>query len=1131
LLYCTKSLFIITDHPDFSSSNYQKGDEISFLGISRESGAAREGKDSPEGFRQKLATFAEGSKLQPQPCWAVLGVLTASEEPFLLVVAEATKATDIGGEVVFEVARCDAFPFAEYASSEASASVTGVKLLLERNFYFSHDVDITRRLQTRTAGPVAMSSADTRFVWNRQIVEPLLRQSVSERYFTPVMQGFVQLRDLPSASPGARGSALRLLLVARRSSWHAGTRYNARGLNDEGEAANWVETEMLAKVPSSMTGEPQATWLSFTQVRGSAPVFWEQASSNSCVTVTRGSGLAAAAFEKHQARLAEEFGEILYVSLLSDSLGKRETEGVLTDALKAQARMHHGTHLVHLDFHARVTGEEQAFDRELSSIYTELAPSVEGFGFLEIADSKAGEELGKVKSRQIGVVRTNCFDSLDRTNLLQYQLAWRWLQKYCTERPALQSLVFGGAAGAQRFQGQTSPGASLFSALGDMMAPDGFRPEMQSVLRCMWADLGDVLSEQYTGAASTMGAALRQGGHTALAMFEKGWRSVNRAYCAHFEDSARQAALDSLLGRHRLPKAPGPPEVRRAPSGKLSVAAITWNLHGRSCWESGAVLRDLIRGSCCNHSSTTNASPYKSPDVVVFAFQEFAELTPANVVMLGSGDEAQQARFDAAALAALQDILGEPFLLVRSVGMVGLFVAVFVAHRLRDAVGGVAADRVRHGLYGQAGNKGAVAVRLEVEKTSICALSLHLESGHSADKVVQRAAQLKEALQGCFASGKSKVPTLGKHDLVIAAGDFNFRASFPEDGNSAASLRATLASGWTGRPNEAGCVGEGMAAQSPEEVLRFFQMYDELAGSRGSRKADLEDVLREFSITEGPVLFPPTYRMVEGQCSYDLERQPAWCDRILHSKVGVVRKRYCALGGLQQSDHRPVCTLIETTLLAMPGASRSPQNSPAAASSPQGNSTPGNSTPGSIVSGQSRFLEAADLLSGTPFPGTPQSAAFATPKSAASGSSPVARSPSNSGAATLDLLDFDPPVRTTSSSSSLPERASPKQAGPLPGRAASPGNLGMGTRVLAEFRGGWYLATVTRSGGGTCDVAWLRPQATQWGNKAEMARHLCSTGADETMHGDMLPLATRIRLPDGSPSSGEGSGGGFDLLG
>ena len=99
-------------------------------------------------------------------------------------------------------------------------------------------------------------------------------------------------------------------------------------------------------------------------------------------------------------------------------------------------------------------------------------------------------------------------------------------------------------------------------------------------------------------------------------------------------------------------------------------------------------------------------------------------------------------------------------------------------------------------------------------------------------------------------------------------------------------------------------------------------------------------LLQEFSLMEGPVNFPPTYRLVEGvivavrcclflaegqcwskyekniswfwdnknrkkksrgkmaddadvqpgQTCYDLERQPAWCDRVLHSKVSVQRK-------------------------------------------------------------------------------------------------------------------------------------------------------------------------------------------------------------------------------------------------
>ncbi|CAK9098520.1 4 [Durusdinium trenchii] len=146
-----------------------------------------------------------------------------------------------------------------------------------------------------------------------------------------------------------------------------------------------------------------------------------------------------------------------------------------------------------------------------------------------------------------------------------------------------------------------------------------------------------------------MGAALRQGGHTARAMLEKGWRAVNRAYCAHFEDDARQAALQLLLGSHKLTK----------------------------------------------------------------------ELSASNVVLLSSGDEARQSEFEAKASTALNET-GETFVPVRSVGMVGLVVAAFVASRLASSIRSVSAQRIRSGLYGQAGNKGAVAVTFQVEETLTC---------------------------------------------------------------------------------------------------------------------------------------------------------------------------------------------------------------------------------------------------------------------------------------------------------------------------------------------------------------------------------------------------------------------------
>jgi len=71
-----------------------------------------------------------------------------------------------------------------------------------------------------------------------------------------------------------------------------------------------------------------------------------------------------------------------------------------------------------------------------------------------------------------------------------------------------------------------------------------------------------------------------------------------------------------------------------------------------------------------------------------------------------------------------------------------------------------------------------------------------------------------------------------------------------------------------------------------------------------------------------------------------------------------------------------------------------------------------------------------------------------------------------------------------------------------------------GQLVLAEYGGGWYFANVSQVRGATCDVAWLRPHAEDWGSNEAMRRYLCSTGADETLNWHDLPIGMRIRLPE-----------------
>ena len=116
--------------------------------------------------------------------------------------------------------------------------------------------------------------------------EDFLAQGVPSRWLVPVMQGFVTISNL-----SVLGQPLKFVLLSRRRNLHAGTRFNARGINDSGDCANYVETEQCISYGKK--------WCSHLQIRGSVPLFWQQRGVTAQLTITRSPELAKKPFEKH----------------------------------------------------------------------------------------------------------------------------------------------------------------------------------------------------------------------------------------------------------------------------------------------------------------------------------------------------------------------------------------------------------------------------------------------------------------------------------------------------------------------------------------------------------------------------------------------------------------------------------------------------------------------------------------------------------------------------------------------------------------------------------------------------------------------------------------------------------------
>ena len=123
-------------------------------------------------------------------------------------------------------------------------------------------------------------------MWNSYMMEDMQALGISQSWMRPIIQGYVGC-----FSTDINGKSVETVLISRRSINMGGTRYNSRGINDEGHVANFVETELIMLFDQFLT--------SYICVRGSVPTFWSQVGMNAPIKVTRSVDLSSKAFIKH----------------------------------------------------------------------------------------------------------------------------------------------------------------------------------------------------------------------------------------------------------------------------------------------------------------------------------------------------------------------------------------------------------------------------------------------------------------------------------------------------------------------------------------------------------------------------------------------------------------------------------------------------------------------------------------------------------------------------------------------------------------------------------------------------------------------------------------------------------------
>uniref|UniRef100_A0A8D8BQS8 Phosphatidylinositide phosphatase SAC2 n=1 Tax=Culex pipiens TaxID=7175 RepID=A0A8D8BQS8_CULPI len=355
------------------------------------------------------------------------------------------------------------------------------------SFYYSLDCDITNNLQRLGEAP------DDRFYWNRNMVKDIAKLN-DEKWVLPVIQGFVQVEQCVIGS-----ECFTLALVSRRSRFRAGTRYKRRGVDEDGYCANYVETEQVLSLRQHQ--------ISFTQVRGSVPIYWSQPGYKyrPPPRLDRDENETHLAFEKHFNREIETYQSVCIINLVEQG-GK---EKIVGDTYASHVVRYNSDKLTYVtfDFHEYCRG--MRFEN-VSSLIEALAPEAGSMGF------HWRDNNGPI-CNQKAVFRVNCMDCLDRTNVVQTAIGKAVLES---------QLVKLGLA-----------------------PPYSQLPEQLKVpFMIVWANNGDVISRQYAGTNALKGDYTRTGERKISGIMKDGMNSANRYYLARFKDTYRQATIDMMLG-------------------------------------------------------------------------------------------------------------------------------------------------------------------------------------------------------------------------------------------------------------------------------------------------------------------------------------------------------------------------------------------------------------------------------------------------------------------------------------------------------------------------------------------------------------------------------------------------------
>ncbi|KAJ7951450.1 Phosphoinositide phosphatase [Quillaja saponaria] len=511
-------------------------------------------------------------------CYGIIGFAKFLEPYYMLLITRRRKIGAICGHTIYAITKSEMIPVPHstvrskmaYSKDENRYKKLLCTVDLTKDFFFSYSYHIMLSLQRNfsDSSRSGQSLYETMSVWNEFLTRGI-RNSVNNTFWTvALVYGFFKQAKLSIS-----GRDFNLTIIARRSRHYAGTRYLKRGVNEKGRVANDVETEQIV-FEDAHEGRPIQI-SSVVQNRGSIPLFWAQETSLLNIKpdiILSKKDHSYEATKLHFENLVRRYGNPIIILNLIKKREKKARETILSsefsNAIKSINKDLEGeSRLWYLHWDLQGHSRRKAIDvltqlqkvatcaLKLTGIfYCQVTPNLKPKGLLDFPYSwndNAGDHTvenhcykdeknddGETKASngcdssdaggdyqvkppmlQAGVLRTNCIDCLDRTNVAQYACGLAALGRQLNALGFIDSTCID---------------------LGNPLAME---------LMGIYESMGDTLAFQYGGsAAHNKIFSERRGQWKAATQSQEFIRSLQRYYNNTYMDRDKQKAINLFLG-------------------------------------------------------------------------------------------------------------------------------------------------------------------------------------------------------------------------------------------------------------------------------------------------------------------------------------------------------------------------------------------------------------------------------------------------------------------------------------------------------------------------------------------------------------------------------------------------------